>query len=321
VETKANHVLIGAFTILVLGIAMLFALWLGKVTLDREWNRYIVVFNEAVTGLTVGGAVQYNGIQIGEVRELALDPADPSRVLATVRVAASAPIRTDTVARLAFTGLTGVSVIQLTGGSPEAPRLLPAYDGRPPIIVAEPSALQKLLSGGEDIAATAGTILVRLNDMLDDSNTRRIANTLENLELTTAALAESRDDIRTLLAEAASASESLNRTLARADAAFASMDGAVGRLDQNVLAQLPATVESLKATMKRIESIASGADELVVETSEAVASFSQQGLAQVGPALDELRRLLRDLRRVTRELEQSPARFIIGSERAPEFEP
>jgi phospholipid/cholesterol/gamma-HCH transport system substrate-binding protein len=321
VETRANHVLIGAFTVLVLGLAMLFALWIGKATLEREWDWYVVVFNEAISGLTVGSAVTYNGIQIGEVRELAIDPVDPSRVLATVRVSATAPVRTDTVAKLTFTGLTGVSVIQLSGGSPEAPRLRPAPDGSPPIIVAEGSALQKLLASSEDIATTASQVLVRLNNLLDADNAARVGNMLHNLEQTTQTIADSREDIRQLLAETARASRALNRTLERADQAFASFDGVVARFDDEVIGQLPEAVENLKSTLQRLENFASTADQVLEENRGALTSFGQQGLAQVGPALDELRSLLRDLRRMAREMEQSPARYLIRGQRAPEFEP
>jgi phospholipid/cholesterol/gamma-HCH transport system substrate-binding protein len=321
VETRANHVLIGAFTLLVLGFAMLFALWIGKATLEREWSWYVVVFTEAVSGLTVGGAVQYNGIQVGEVRRLALDPEDPSKVLATIRVAASTPVKTDTVAKLTFTGLTGVSLIQLSGGSPRAPYLLPGPDGGVPLIHAETSALQKLLASSEDIATTASKVMLRLNELFDEENTRRISATLQHLEATTATLADSRDEIRTLLAEAAVAARSLNQTLARADGAIGRIDGAVAKLDRDVLNQLPQTMEHLKTTLARLEDVASNADMLLSDNRESLTTFSQQGLPQVGPALDELRRLLRDLRRVTGRLEENPARFLLGGEPAPEFDP
>jgi phospholipid/cholesterol/gamma-HCH transport system substrate-binding protein len=122
-ETRASHVLIGAFTLAIFALAFLFVLWIGKLRLAREWDYYDVLFEEAVSGLTVGGAVQYQGIQVGEVRRLSLDPTDPNKVIARVRVAGGTPVKTDTKAKLAITGLTGVSVIQLSGGTRTAPML------------------------------------------------------------------------------------------------------------------------------------------------------------------------------------------------------
>ena len=66
-ETNARHVLIGLFTLLVGGGALLFALWLGKSSLDSSYDNYVIVFHEAVTGLSSGSPVQFNGIKVGEV--------------------------------------------------------------------------------------------------------------------------------------------------------------------------------------------------------------------------------------------------------------
>ncbi|KAG9550698.1 hypothetical protein KCV01_g23255, partial [Aureobasidium melanogenum] len=73
-ETRAHHILIGLFTVIVVIAALLFGVWLAKAHSDQEWNYYDVVFNEAVTGLSRGGAVQYNGIRLGDVMQLKLDP-------------------------------------------------------------------------------------------------------------------------------------------------------------------------------------------------------------------------------------------------------
>src|SRR5512143_1175511 len=161
-ETRASYVLIGAFTLLAFLSAFSFVLWIGKLSLEREWDYYDIVFKEAVTGLTVGGAVQYNGIQVGEVRRLSLDPDDPREVIAHVRLSGDTPVKTDTHARLTLLGLTGVTVIQLSGGSPAAPRLTAKADETAPRIVADESALQSLLASGQDVATSANDVLLRV---------------------------------------------------------------------------------------------------------------------------------------------------------------
>ena len=80
-ETRAHHVLIGLFTVIVVAAALLFALWLAKSSSDRQFSDYEIVFNEAVSGLSQGSAVQYNGIKVGDVTQLKLDPQDPRKVL------------------------------------------------------------------------------------------------------------------------------------------------------------------------------------------------------------------------------------------------
>ncbi|HEX7112822.1 MAG TPA: MlaD family protein, partial [Mizugakiibacter sp.] len=204
-ETRAHHVLIGAFTLLVVFAALLFTLWLGKTRAAREYAYYDIVFTEAVTGLSRGGLVQYNGIKIGEVAMLKLDPADPRKVLARIQVAADTPVKQDTRAKLGLLGLTGVAFIQLTGGSPGSPPLVPTPSRPVPVIEADNSALAKLLSSGEDIVTTVNDILNRVRDMLSEDNLERINHTLDHLEQATAAVADEREDIRTLVQQLAQA--------------------------------------------------------------------------------------------------------------------
>ena len=80
-ETRAHHVIIGAFAIGVFAAALFFVLWLSKSSIDRQFDLYDIVFNEAVTGLSKGGTVQYNGIKVGEVAQLSLAKDDPRRIV------------------------------------------------------------------------------------------------------------------------------------------------------------------------------------------------------------------------------------------------
>lgn len=191
-ETRANHVLIGLFTLIVAFALVLFALWAAKYSSDKSFNEYDVVFKESVTGLSTGGIVQYNGISVGDVRKLWLDPKDPNRVIVRIRVGAQTPIKTDTKAKLAFIGLTGVAQIQLSGGTAKSQPLEPTGDQRVAVIYAEESAFNKLFSSAEDITATAAEMLLRLNRMLSEENVARITATLDHLETITGTVATQR---------------------------------------------------------------------------------------------------------------------------------
>src|SRR3546814_15832742 len=90
-ETKANYVLIGAFTILVSLFLLGFGLWAAKYSSDKSWREYDVVFREPVTGLTNGSSVQYNGIAIGTIESLKLAPNEPRAVIARLKLQADAP--------------------------------------------------------------------------------------------------------------------------------------------------------------------------------------------------------------------------------------
>lgn len=312
-ETRAHHVLIGAFTLLVVFAALLFALWLGKTRAAREYAYYDIVFTEAVTGLSRGGLVQYNGIKIGEVAMLKLDPADPRKVLARIQVAADTPVKQDTRAKLGLLGLTGVAFIQLTGGSPGSPPLVPTPTRPVPVIEADNSALAKLLSSGEDIVTTVNDILNRVRDMLSEDNLERINHTLDHLEQATAAVADEREDIRTLVQQLAQASRQLNTALVK-------VDGLAQSGQQLLDGDGKATLESARAAMASLDRASANLETLLGQNRGALQS-GVQGLAQLGPAIVELRESLQSLRRVTNRFEDNPAGYLLGRDHSKEFEP
>ena len=306
-ETKANYVLIGAFTIAVTLFLLLFALWAAKYSSDRSWNEYQVVFREPVTGLTEGSSVQYNGIAVGTVDNLMLAPDDPRQVIARLRLQATTPVKVDTRAKLSITSLTGPPIIQLTGGSPGAAALVPNGDGDIPVIQTEASALQ-------NIADTANRLVERLDKVLSEDNVQRITATLDNIQNMTGAIAEQREDMRQILVNARTASEQLTVTMASANRTLDSFD-------RELAQQLPQLIGKIDATLTKLDSAAGGADRILNENRAAISSFANDGLGQLGPTLGELRGLIRDLRRISDRLDASPSRFLLGRDAPKEFEP
>lgn len=306
-ETKANYVLIGAFTIIVSLFLLLFALWAAKYSSDRSWREYMVIFNEPVTGLSEGSSVQYNGISVGTIEQLRLAPDDPRRVLALLRVQADVPIKSDTRAKMSMTGITGSPIIQLTGGSPGAPALAEVDTREIPVIQTEASALQ-------NIADTANRLVARLDQVLSEENVQRVANTLANVESMTGAIAGQREDLSALIINAREASEQLEATLTNTNQA-------VQEIDRELVDKLPALVARLDSTLQNLDSAAGGADAILSENRAAINSFANDGLAQLGPTLGELRLLVRDLRRISDRLDSSPARYLLGRDAPKEFEP
>ena len=306
-ETKANYVLIGAFTIVATLFLLGFALWAAKYSSDRSFREYDVIFNEPVTGLTEGSSVQYNGIAVGTIRSLTLDPKDPRNVIARLKLQADTPVRTDTRAKLSMTSLTGPPIIQLTGGDPRSPPLRETPGHEVPVIQAQPSALQ-------NIADTASRLVERLDQVLSDENVEHISGTLQNIDAMTASIAAQREDLRTLIVNARKASDQLNTTLD-------STNRAVSDVDRELVQKLPGLVTKLDSTLTRLDSAATGADRIVNDNRAAIHSFANDGLSQLGPTLGELRDLVRDLRRISDRLDNNPARYLLGRDAPKEFEP
>ena len=306
-ETRANYVLIGAFSLATLVLALLFALWASNFSSSRNFRQYQVVFSEPVTGLTEGGSVQYNGLAVGTVENLALNDSDARQVIAILKLKSNTPVKVDTRAKLSQQGITGVPFILLSGGSPNADTLEAAPGQDLPIIRTEPSALQ-------NISDTANRLVARLDQLLSDDNIRRITATLDNLEKTTNTLANQREDIGKLIVNARDAAASMKTTL---DTANGTLQG----LDQNLVQRLPALLDKLDAAATKLESTAGNADALLAENRPAIKNFTRNGLPQVEPTLVELRGLIRDLRTLSGRLQGNPARYILGRETPKEFDP
>ena len=305
-ETKAHHVLIGAFTLVVVTLALLFALWLAKASLNRQYNHYDIIFTEAVTGLSKGSPVQYNGIQVGEVSQLKLDPKDPRKVVARIQVAADTPIKVDTRAKLGLLGLTGVAFVQLTGGAPNSLPLMPTTEIPVPVIRSESSALTKLLESGGDVVTSLNGILDRLGKLVSEQNVNRLSRTLDNIDKTTSTLAAERDDLRQLIHEAALASQQLNQTLTGAN----QLVNGPGRETLERAATAMASLQQATQTLNK-----------VLADNQGSLQSGLRGVDQIGPALRELRSTLRDIHQITSQLQANPAGYLLGRDHATEFTP
>lgn len=174
-ETRANYVLIGVFTILGALGALLFLLWLAKVEVDRQFAYYDVLFDN-VSGLSEAGQVRYNGLPIGQVVDLALDDDDPSKVRVRLEVQADIPIKDDTIARLQVQGVTGVSFVALSGGSVDSAILENGGE-----IEAKRSVLDSVMEGAPQLLEQALVLLENLNEVVDDTNRDQVSAILNNL--------------------------------------------------------------------------------------------------------------------------------------------
>jgi len=181
-ETHARYFLIGAFSLSIIALLLLFALWLGKLELGKEYQDYDIRFKESVAGLAKGGLVQFQGVQVGEVRKLNLDPKDPRVVIVRVRMTEQTPIKTDTKAQLSFTGLTGVALIELIGGTPNAKLLRDTELSSVPVITSIPSTLTRLMVDGTGALKDAQKLIERVTLVFSDANVQRLSSTLDNLE-------------------------------------------------------------------------------------------------------------------------------------------
>ncbi len=224
-ETRANYVLIGVFTLAVVVGVFGFIYWFQNIGGTGERAFYRIVFDGSVSGLRTGASVLFNGIRVGEVTGLTLDPKRPKQVLARISVDKSVAIRADTEIGLEFQGLTGISALSLKGGDPNKPPLVGAAkstdDG--PILVAPPGATQ-------DVTQAARDALRKVQEFIEENQTA-FKSALANIDSFTGALARNSENVDKTLASIEQFTGALARNSDRIDRIAAGLENLTGGPD------------------------------------------------------------------------------------------
>lgn len=303
-EIKSNNVLIGIATLVAFAAILLFSLWLSRVQLDQQYAYYKIIFQGSVSGLGKSGQVQFNGLPVGKVMDLSLDEKDPSKVIALIQVDARTPVKEDSLAQLEASGITGVAVVQLTGGKRDSKLLRDVSDLTYPVIMGAPSTLQALADAAPKTLENANKLIADLGKVVQ-ANQQSITNTLANLDKLSSALAGSSGDIKQAITELSEASKH-----------FKSMSEGADDIMRHDARDL---INDARTTSQSYRQLADSLDQLVKTNSPAIGRLANNGLDQVPDLVREMRSLVTSLDRLVARAQDDPARFVIGNN-VPEVE-
>ena len=281
-ETKANYVLIGFFTLGVLAGAFAFVHWFRSIGKSTVSANYHVVFQGPVGGLRTGAGVLFNGMRVGEVSDLQLNRLDPKQVIATIKIDANTPVRSDTVVGLDFQGLTGIANIALKGGDPAAGPLPEGADGMA-VLTADVAATQ-------DISAAVREVLRKVDVFITD-NATQVHTSLVNIEAFTETLKKNSDRIDKII-------ESTDRAVTNADRVFQSADRAmkgVEKLTGNGDDDKPGEIAE---TLRTYRNLAEDIDKKTLKNFDALLADGRRTLASIDTAV--------------KNFDRNPQRIIFG---------
>ena len=299
-----NYALVGAF---VLGLGALLiggALWLASGgAWGKQTDLYLAVVSESVAGLNLNAPVKYNGVDVGKVSHINLDPANPERVRLLFAIEQGTPVKQDTVAVLKTQGLTGIAYVELSGGSSGSPPLLTRPPERFPQIQTKPSLSTRL----ENVLTTVLTKLDRtsgnIDAILSDANRAAFSAALADVAAVSRTLAARKDTLDQGMVSAARAAENA----ARASAQFEPVIAGVGRSAEAVEKMGNEAASASARAGKTIEGV--GAD---------VQRFGAETLPELQRLMGELQALSVSLRRLTEQTERNPSGLLFGRSPAPE---
>jgi len=273
-ETRANYALIGLFTVAVVAALFGFVYWFQSISGTGERANYRIVFQEPVNGLRTGAAVQFNGIRVGEVSDLRLNPDKPEQVLIQIAVDKNIQIRPDTRVSIEFQGLTGIAAVALTGGSTDKPALV-SEKGNLPTLVAPKGQAQDVTQGAREV-------LRRLDDFIAD-NEGTFKKTLQNIETFSAALARN--------------SERIDKVLTGMENLIGGPDGKSG---------------DIIAAAKSIKTLADNLDKRSDEVADGINKFTTTATREFGSVGRSARDALGSIGSAAKNIGNNPSSLLFG---------
>ncbi len=331
-ETRASHVLIGGFVLLVIVGLFAFVIWLARVQIDREFARYDIYFEGSVAGLGIGGDVSYRGIRVGTVISITVNPDDPSRVRVIAEIGSDTLIREGDQASLQLQGITGVAFVNIEGATAEKPLIVAKADEPRPVIPSKPSQIEKLFQGAPELINRGIILTERASELFDEENQRLVTAILRDVSALADSLASRRQKIERIIdaldqssddvAGAAKAVREITEKVAvlvdDVSATLAVARGTLAGADQLMTEDVGRLIDDVRKTTRSVDRLVVAAEGILTDNREPLRTFSAEGLSEFSRVITEARLLVAGLSRVTERLEADGARFLFG-EREAEF--
>lgn len=181
-ETKVNYAAVGAFVLVLSCLLIAGVLWLATGgAVRQQYDTYLALVGESVAGLNLNAPVKYRGVDVGRVREIALDSGNPQQVRLVFAIERGTPIKEDTEAVLKTQGLTGIAYVELDGGSASSPPLRAVSPALYPSIRTRPSLAARLENLSTTLMAKLDATSGGINRLLSEPNVAAFSNTLADL--------------------------------------------------------------------------------------------------------------------------------------------
>ncbi len=299
-ERHANYALVGVFTTLLVIGGLVFVVWLGNFQVGDKNDRYRIVFQGPIRGVSKGGEVQFNGIKVGEVKNVRLAPANATKILVDVEIDHDTPVRTDSLGSTEMQGISGLNAVSISAGSNGKPLLRDVSADDPPIIHSKPNALTSLLQGGGQMVENATVALDRVNKLLSDQNIANLSGAVSDLKQVSAELSAN----RAMFAKAAGAATRLDATLVDAQATLGSVRSLVDGDGRRAVANAADAAAELNTTLTQARGVLSS-------LSAQGSAIGSSTLPQIADTMRSLQETSDNLDGLIRRIQQDPRGTLI----------
>lgn len=271
-ETRANYVVVGIFTLVAILAAFAFVYWTAAIGDRGETAMLRVRIPGSASGLSRGSFVLFNGVKVGDVRRVYLDVTNPRVAIADAEIDRLTPITQSTQAVIGLAGLTGQANIELKGADVNEPNLLDKAEaeGTTAEIVANPSAVTNLLQTAQDIFKRADTVLNNLEGFTNDVRAP-LTETVTNAQKFSQSLARNADGVDKFLASVSALSEELSGVSGKLDGTIQAAEGILKSVDQEKVKRIVANIDTFTT---RLGEQSDQIDDIVKGVNTAVASIN-----------------------------------------------
>jgi phospholipid/cholesterol/gamma-HCH transport system substrate-binding protein len=312
-ETRSNHVLVGAVTLALLIGLLLFTVWIVGVRTEQR-KCYDIYFSQGVGGLNRGSNVSFAGVPVGQITQISLLPNRPEFVWVRIEVAQTTPILQGTTAQIRGVGFTGVSEIQLDGAVRGAPPVTQVGPQGCPVIPASAGGLGALLNSAPELLDRIQRLTERLTELLSDRNQNAISDILENVDRTTEVLAARAPEIADTMTEVRIAARNAGVAADRATQL-------IENSNRVVTEDVRPAAQDLRRTMASIQQTTANLDSLLGEARPGVQNLTKTTLPEVNRLVSDLRELTASLESFSQRLDQGGVTGVLGSPKLPDHEP
>lgn len=293
-----NYPIVGLFVLVLGAVLIAGALWLASGgAWQKKYDLYIAIEDESVAGLNLNAPVKYNGVDVGKVQKIQLDPGNPERVNLLFAIERGTPIKEDTVAVLKTQGLTGIAYVELSGGARDAPLLRAAAGGGYPVIHTKPSLSARLENVLTSVLAKLDSTSSNINAILSDQNRAALTSALADIAAVAHTIAARKDTLGAGIDNAA-------RTFNNASRASAQIGPVIERIGRSA--------DAVEKMGNEVARASAGAGKTVDSVGAGVKRFTSETLPQLDRLIGELSVLATSLRRLSEQTERDPRGLLFG---------
>ncbi len=255
-ETKVSYSIVGAFVLVLTAVMVAVVLWLASGgAWQKDYDYFWAIENESVAGLNLNAPVKYNGVDVGKVTRIDLDRANPQRVTLTFAIEHHTPVKEDTIAVLKSQGLTGITYVELSGGTQASPPLIAFAPNRYPVIQTKPSLSARLENVLTSVLGKVDSTSNNINAILSPDNQAAFKNILSNTAQATAKLGPLIDKVGTNADAVGKMGRDLSSAGANASKAADGLGSSVKRLGTETLPEIEhllGELSTLSASLRRL---------------------------------------------------------------------